>query len=291
MAGLGQWLRQGKAASRQDPVAAKAGVPPVSLRNVYVKFKAVQARHEQTVIALNDVSLDVERGECLAIVGGSGSGKSTLARVVCRLIKPDSGVVEVEGGRLYDKASARRTGAANVQMVFQDPYSSLDPLWSVRKSIEEAFLLRFGKTSDEEGKDAAHYLRVVGLGAALGASKPKQLSGGQVQRAAIARALAARPSVLIMDEAVSSLDVSVQAQVLQLIERIKHTENLTILFIVHNLAVAAAIADRVAVFNKGHLVELGQPSQVFKTPKGSYTKELISAIPRIASDPTTEAGV
>ena len=290
MAGLGQWLRQSQAASRQDPVAASAGAPPVSLRNVYVKFKAVQARREQTVVALNDVSLDVERGECLAIVGGSGSGKSTLARVVCGLIKPDSGVVEVEGGRLYDKPGVRGTGAANVQMVFQDPYSSLDPLWSVRKSIEEAFLLRFGKTSDEEGRDAGHYLRVVGLGAALGASKPKQLSGGQVQRAAIARALAARPSVLIMDEAVSSLDVSVQAQVLQLIERIKHTENLTILFIVHNLAVAAAIADRVAVFNKGRLVELGQSSQVFKTPKDSYTKELIGAIPRIASDPTTEAG-
>lgn len=289
MATVGQRLGQDRAAGRQQDVAGSGSVAAVSLKNVYVKFKAVQARREQIVVALNDVSLDVKRGECLAIVGGSGSGKSTLARVVCGLLPPDSGVVEVDGERLYGKASKRATGTANVQMVFQDPYSSLDPLWSIRKSIEEAFLLRFGQTSDEEGRDAAHYLRVVGLGSALGISKPKQLSGGQVQRAAIARALAARPSVLIMDEAVSSLDVSVQAQVLQLIERIKQTEHLTILFIVHNLAVAAAISDRVAVFHTGRLVELGPSSQVFKSPKDSYTKDLISAIPRIASDSTAEA--
>jgi len=169
-------------------------------------------------------------------------------------------------------------------MVFQDPYSSLDPLWSIRKSIEEAFSLRFGKSADDEGRDAEHYLRIVGLGAGLGDRKPKQLSGGQVQRAAIARALAARPSVLIMDEAVSSLDVSVQAQVLQLIEKIKHSESLTIIFIVHNLAVAAAIADRVAVFHQGKLVELGEPGKVFKSPTDSYTKELINAVPRISEE-------
>ncbi len=257
---------------------------PVSLREVSVTFRAVQARREQRVTALDNISLDIKRGECIAVVGGSGSGKSTLARVICGLVKPDSGLVSVEGEPVRRVGRARGSRFADVQMVFQDPYSSLDPLWSIRQSIEEAFLLRFRQTVDDRGHDATHYLNVVGLDASLGKSKPKQLSGGQVQRAAIARALAARPSVLIMDEAVSSLDVSVQAQVLQLIEKIKHAENLTILFIVHNLAVAAAIADRVAVFHKGALVELGDSEQVFQSPQNVYTKELINAIPRIADE-------
>lgn len=256
----------------------------VTVKNISVTFRGFNGRKEQEIAALRDVSLNVRRGECLALVGGSGSGKSTLARVICGLTKPTQGQIEIDGRLMHGTAAKRRNRARDhsTQMVFQDPYSSLDPMWSVRKSIDEAFWLRFKSRSDLSGNDASYYLRMVGLSVSLGARQPKQLSGGQVQRGAIARALAAGPSILILDEAISSLDVSVQAQILQLVAKIKKEQQLTIIFIVHNLSVAAAISDRVAVLEQGSLVELGTAEAVFRNPEADYTRRLIDAIPSIA---------
>ncbi|WP_086465423.1 ABC transporter ATP-binding protein [Oceanibaculum nanhaiense] len=231
------------------------------------------------VHAAKDVSLTVRRGETLGIVGESGSGKSTVARCVVRLIDPTSGSINlhnVDIGTL--PPSLLRPHRKKVQIVFQDPYRSLNPRRTVGQSIVEG-PMNFGLSSKEAWERARDLMKLVGLDPSAVDRFPHQFSGGQRQRICIARALAMEPELLIADEAVSALDVSVQAQVLDLLDDVRKRFNLAMLFITHDLRVAAQICDRVAVMFKGEVVEYGPASKVFSAPEHEYTRALFDAAP------------
>jgi peptide/nickel transport system ATP-binding protein len=233
----------------------------------------------RVVKAANDVNLVVRRGETLGIVGESGSGKSTVARCIARLINPTSGEIKV--GDL-DVAtlpeSLLRPHRKDIQIVFQDPYRSLNPRRTVGASIIEG-PMNFGMAHGEAMKKARDLMTLVGLQPDALDRYPHQFSGGQRQRIAIARALAMEPKVLIADEAVSALDVSVQAQVLKLLDEVRATFDLAVLFITHDLRVASQICDRIAVMERGVVVEQGRTVDVFKNPQHAYTKALFEAAP------------
>ncbi|MEP0962137.1 MAG: ABC transporter ATP-binding protein [Roseobacter sp.] len=239
--------------------------------------------------ALDDVSLEVRRGETLALVGESGSGKTTLGRVIARLTTADAGQVLLEDTDLTGLAGrelqARRRA---VQMVFQDPYASLDPRQSVGRTIAEPMIIHDTLTKAERTLQVESLLDKVGLGANMARRYPHEFSGGQRQRIAIARAMAAQPTLIIADEPTSALDVSIQAQVLDLLEGLKQSEDLTMLFISHDLAVVRQIADRVAVMRNGRILELGPASALFAAPKHPYTRALIDVAP--VPDPTRKRG-
>jgi peptide/nickel transport system ATP-binding protein len=229
--------------------------------------------------ALKPASLTVERATTLAVVGESGSGKSTLARLLVRLIEPSDGAALVNGHDLARlRGTALRQARRRIQMIFQDPFGSLNPRRSVGATIARAAELA-GCTRQEAQARAKALLERVGLSAAAYARRPAAFSGGQRQRVGIARALAMRPDVLIADESVSALDVSVQAQVLALLRELQLELGLTIVFITHDLRVAAQISDRVAVMRSGEIVELADTASVILTPQHPYTRALIAAAP------------
>ena len=229
--------------------------------------------------AVRDATLALCRGETLGIVGESGSGKSTVARCVTRLIDPSSGSIRVDG-RDIAKLSQRRLRPyrRRFQIVFQDPYRSLNPRRIIGDSIIEG-PVNFGMSWAKAREKARELLDLVGVGASAIDRYPHQFSGGQRQRICIARALAVEPDLLIADEAVSALDVSVQAQVLALLEEIRQRFNLAMLFITHDLRVAAHLCDRVAVMSKGEIVEYGRAIDVLGNPRHEYTRSLIEAAP------------
>ena len=231
------------------------------------------------VVAAHEVGLTLRRGEISGIVGESGSGKSTVARCMVRLIDPDSGAIRI-GGEDIAHASRRRLRPVRrrIQIVFQDPYRSLNPRLPVGVSLVEG-LLNFGSPREAALAKARRMLQVVGLDTDIMHRFPHQFSGGQRQRICIARALAVEPDILIADEAVSSLDVSVQAQVLRLLEDIRIETGIAILFITHDLRVAAQICDTIMVMQKGRIVEAGPAVSVLTTPKEDYTRALIDAAP------------
>lgn len=231
------------------------------------------------VHAVSDVSLTMRRGESLAIVGESGSGKSTVARCIARLIEPTSGEIWLDGENfaLFDQ-KALRAHRRKVQVVFQDPYRSLNPRRTVGASIIEG-PMNFGMSKSEARGRAEALLALVGMDKAAVDRFPHQFSGGQRQRICIARALAMEPELLIADEAVSALDVSVQAQVLQLLEDIRKRMSLSILFITHDLRVAAQICTGVAVMHRGRVVEAGDLAKIFAAPQHEYTRALLAAAP------------
>ena len=231
------------------------------------------------VVAATDVSLAIRRGETLGIVGESGSGKSTVARCIARLIEPTSGAIELDGVDIAALGTdALRPLRRRIQIIFQDPYRSLNPRRTVGESIIEG-PMNYGVTRDAALTNARRLLELVRLDAGTIDRYPHQFSGGQRQRVCIARALAIEPELIIADEAVSALDVSVQAQVLALLDEIRMRLNLAMLFITHDLRVAAQVCDRVAVMQHGRIVEHGPIVEVYASPQHEYTKSLLAAAP------------
>ncbi|MGY0788793.1 ABC transporter ATP-binding protein [Azospirillum argentinense] len=231
------------------------------------------------VVAGDDLSLTIHQGETVGLVGESGSGKSTLGRSIVGLIKPDSGRILFEGVDLLSLSRpAFRPYRRHVQMVFQDPYASLNPRHTVGDIITQG-PVAFGEDRHKALEKAKALLKLVGLDASAAERFPHEFSGGQRQRISIARALALEPKLLIADEPVSALDVSVQAQVLDLLEDLRHRLNLSMLFITHDLRIAAQICDTIAVMQKGRIVEIGPAKEVFGNPQHAYTRTLLDAIP------------
>ena len=241
-----------------------------------------------TVKAVDKVSLTVRRGEILGLVGESGCGKSTLSRTIMQLLRPTSGRIVLEGNELSALAERDiRRERINFQMIFQDPYASLNPRMTVFDSLAEAVRTRHGQArGDDLRRRVATLLRTVGLSSGQMHKYPHEFSGGQRQRIAIARALAPEPKLIIADEPVSALDVSIQSQILNLLKRLAGEMGLTMIFISHDLAVVRYIADRIAVMYLGRIVELGDAEAIVDRPLHLYTRALMSAIPR--PDPRLE---
>ena len=240
------------------------------------------------LVAVDNVSLDVYEGEILGVVGESGSGKSTLAKNILRLVRPTKGEIELFGEKLslLDKKQMKKT-RKKMQVVFQDPLSSLNPRMTVFETLSEPLNSFYpGMNRDSIEKDVRAAIIEVGLGDEFLGRYPHELSGGQCQRVAIARALMPKPQLLICDEAVSALDASIRAEIIELLLGIKKKRNLTMIFIAHDLAVVKKICDRVIVMKKGKVVESGDTTDVFYSPKEAYTKKLLDSVP--VPDPDLE---
>ena len=241
----------------------------------------------ETVHAVNDVSLRIARGETLGLVGESGCGKTTLARAVLRLVEPDAGSVVFDGQNILElQPKPMRALRRRMQIVFQDPYGSLNPRMKVGAAIREGIEIHRIAEGAEADRRVAALLDEVGLPASAARLYPHAFSGGQRQRIGIARALAVEPELIVCDEPVSSLDVSVQAQVLNLLADLQQRRGLSYLFISHDLAVVRHIAPRVAVMYLGRIVEEGPAGAIFENPQHPYTRALLSAVP--VPDPATK---
>ncbi len=234
------------------------------------------------VRAVNDVSLAIEAGEMVGLVGESGSGKSTLGRMLLRLIEPDSGTVRFDG---HDVLSARsselRRLRRDMQIIFQDPYGSLDPRMTVEQIVCEPIIIHGGESAAGRKRRVAEMMRAVGLDESALGRYPHEFSGGQRQRVGIARALMLRPRFIVADEPVSALDVSVGAQIVNLLRRLQKEFQLTYLFISHSLPVVRYLATRIAVMKQGELVELGTTEQITTAPRHEYTRALLAATPEL----------
>ena len=239
------------------------------------------------VRAVDDISFSVAHGETLGLVGESGSGKSTTARLVLRLIEATAGTVEFDGIDVLNAGrSDLRELRRRMQIVFQDPYASLDPTHRVEKALMEPFAIHGIGTRQEQRAHVTSLLERVGLDPDMGRRFPREFSGGQRQRIAIARAIALEPSLIVCDEPVSALDVSIQAQVLNLLRKLQIDLGLTYLFISHDLSVVRHIADRVAVMYLGQIVEVADCDAFFARPRHPYSLSLLSAVPH--PDPSIE---
>ncbi|AXH96376.1 ATP-binding cassette domain-containing protein [Ornithinimicrobium avium] len=235
--------------------------------------------------ALQDVSFKVHHGETVALVGESGSGKSTTARIAARLIDPTSGRLEFEGKDVTQSRGRELTTLrSSVQFVFQDPYSSLNPRHTVEQIITAPLVYQGRAVPGGSRQFAGTLLEQVGLKPEYVDRYPHQFSGGQAQRIGIARAIALRPALVICDEAVSALDVSVQAQIIELLRDLQRSYGFSYLFIAHDLAVVRQLAHWVCVMNQGRIVEQGGRDQIFTDPQHPYTRELLAAIPRIPAE-------
>jgi ABC-type oligopeptide transport system ATPase subunit len=242
----------------------------------HFKRESIFGQSGEVVTAVDDVSFSIGKGKILAIVGESGSGKTTVARCIAAIEKPDSGAITFEDAPLvFD--TVKKRGA--IQYVFQDTFGSLNPRMKIAGIIAEPIAFHFCLKGRELSAETAKYLKDVGLSAEIGAKYPHELSGGQRQRVVIARALATKPKLLIADEPVSSLDVSVQAQILSLFSGLNKENNISIIFITHDLRVVKSLADDIIIMNCGKIVEYGDVKTVYANPQSSYTKLLLSSIP------------
>jgi peptide/nickel transport system ATP-binding protein len=275
-------LRDAPAARRVVPDDSVDVIVASGLTKIYQSSRGVPWRRSE-VRAVDDVSFRLRRGTTLAVAGESGSGKSTLARMVLGLLQPSSGTVVFDGIEVSDAVSLRRRETLafrrKIQPVFQNPYGSLDPMYSVSQIIEEP--LRIHRIGDrrQRRQGVRELAEQVALPSSLLNRRPRELSGGQRQRVAIARALALRPEVVVCDEAVSALDVVVQAQILELLAQLQAALGLTYLFISHDLAVIRQIADEVMVMQAGRVVEHAATEDVFARPQHDYTRQLLAAVP------------
>lgn len=251
-----------------------------NLKKHYPIRKGLLAKQVGAVKAVDGVTLTVETGETLAVVGESGCGKSTTGRAILRLIEPTDGEVFFEGQdvRALSPEQLRRF-RTDMQMVFQDPYASLDPRWTVQRTLEEPLLTHHSLGRNEVKSRVEELMEVVGLSPYQAHRFPHEFSGGQRQRIGIARALALNPKFIVCDEPVSALDVSIQAQVLNLMQDLQEQFGLTYMFISHDLSVVKFISDRVAVMYLGKVVELAPTAELFKEALHPYTQALMSAVP------------
>ena len=242
--------------------------------------KQFPASHGRTLTACNDINLNVYKGKTLGIVGESGCGKSTFVRMVISLDKPTSGEILYHGKNLAG-LSKKETwlNRQNMQMVFQDPYGSLNPRMKVQDLIGEPLLIHTNMSAGERLKKVHELLGTVGLSPSHGERYPHEFSGGQRQRIGIARALTVQPKLIIADEPVSALDVSIQAQVLNLLQQLQKDFNLTYLFISHDLSVVEMISDRIGVMYLGTIVETAPKKELYANPRHPYTRALLSAVP------------
>ena len=260
--------------------AGPGGAPMLDVRSI---SKTYNLHGKPPVRAVVDASIEIPRGGALAVVGESGSGKSTLARMIVGLEAADTGEVLVDGTArtaMPRRRAERLAHSRSVQMVFQDPYLSLDPRIPAGRAIEEALRLHSTLTSRDARTRVLDLLEQVGLGERHATARPRTLSGGQRQRVAIARALAIEPDVLVMDEATSALDVSVQAQVLDLVAGIRRERGLTVLFISHDLAVVRRVCEQTVVMRSGEIVERGATAALLERPQHPYTRLLLDSVPR-----------
>lgn len=257
----------------------------LEVRDLRVWFpikKGVFALTSGYVKAVDGVSFDLRRGETLGVVGESGCGKSTTSRAILLLNKPCGGTIKVNGVDITqisgkDEMKYRRT----VQVVFQDPHAALNPRHTVLDILTEGMIYHGLCKPEERREKATELLKAVGMPLDILDRYPHEFSGGQRQRLCIARAISLKPELLICDEAVSALDLTIRAQVLDLLEDLKKKLGLSILFITHDLGVVQHVADRIIVMNKGKIVESGDASEVLKHPKNEYTKRLMASVPKI----------
>lgn len=266
---------------------ASVGEELLSVKDLKVYFPIEQGVFKRVVghvRAVDGVSLSIRAGHTLALVGESGSGKTTVGKGILQLIRPTAGSVRFAGDELTQlRGASLRARRADFQIIFQDPYSSLNPRMIVADIIEEGMVAQgVGKTATERAARITQVLEQVGLPAEAGLRYPHEFSGGQRQRISIARALAVRPKLLVCDEPTSALDVSVQAQTLNLLKELQRELGIAYLFITHNIAVVEYLADDVAVMHQGRIVESGSAGEVLRNPQHPYTKTLLHAVPKIA---------
>ena len=248
-------------------------------------FETIAKKPKRYVRAVDDVSFEVNKGETVGLVGESGCGKSTLAKTICRLYQPDGGKVVFAGQDMFGlKSDELRKVRFKMQMVFQDPYSSLNPRMTVRQMLDEILTVHKLCPKNQRLVEELRVLNMVGLGENSLDRYPSQFSGGQRQRINIARALIMKPDMLIADEPVSALDVSIQAQVINLLIDLKNELNLTMLFISHDLRVVKYISDRVVVMYLGRIVEVGNTEELYASPCHPYTDILLKAAPEVDPD-------
>jgi peptide/nickel transport system ATP-binding protein len=257
--------------------------PLLQLRGVSKTFH----RSGHPVAALDDVSLDLGRGETLAIVGPSGSGKSTLARIVMRLVEPDRGEIRFDGIDLAaTQGEALRRMRPRFQMVFQDPLAAFNPRATVARALDDPLRIHGLAGRAKRPGAIAALLDRVGLDPALASRRIHEISGGQRQRIAIARAIATKPALIVLDEAVSALDVTVRAGVLGLLDELRRKDKLSYLFISHDLAVVSSFAERIAIMDAGRIVENGTAAAVIAAPQSATGKALVAAIPKLKTGET-----
>jgi oligopeptide transport system ATP-binding protein len=262
--------------------------PLLSVRNLVQEFvtRGAGGLKGGVVHAVSNVSFDVRHGETLGVVGETGSGKSTLARSVIQAPRPRSGEVRFQGRDLVHlHRGDLRQARHQMQMVYQDPFGSLNPRWRVDQLVAEPIVARGGLSGEARRERVAELLDLVGLDVSVhGRRRPIELSGGQCQRVAIARAIALNPALVICDEAVSSLDVLIQAQVLNLFERLRAELGLSYIFIAHDLALVKQVSDRVAVMHLGQLAEIGPAADLYQRPFHPYTAALLDSIPGLDTE-------
>jgi oligopeptide transport system ATP-binding protein len=260
------------------------GTPLLTVTNLVKHFPVRSGVLFERVVdhvrAVDDVSFEIAEGETLGLVGESGSGKSTTGYCVLQLLKPTSGSIRFDGKELTELGREElRRMRREMQIVFQDPYASLDPRMTVGDIVAEPLVVHSIGTKKDRRARVRELLDVVGFDPSYTNRYPHEFSGGQRQRIGIARALALSPKLIVCDEPVSALDVSIQAQILNLLKDLQQDFGLTYLFVAHDLAVVRSMSDRIAVMNKGKLVEIGPAEQVYTTPQEDYTKALLSAVP------------